>query len=182
MPHKNADVLRIYYRDKQRQYRADAEKNAKRNARRRELAATPEYKEKAREQNRKWREQKTADGLTRSIAWQRARRKAKPADYLLFDAKRRADKKNVPYSISDAERTRIGSVIEAGACEFTGLPFDSLAGTAHPWAPSLDRIEPKFGYVDGNVRVVVWAYNRAKANWPDRVLLTLARAIVDAGR
>lgn len=182
MAYKDAEKRRAYHRNKTREYRADPEKNAKLNAYRRARAAAPGNKEKTKEQNRKWREQKTAGGLTKSVAWQRARRKAKPADYLLFDAKRRADKKNVPYGISDAERARIGDVIEAGACEFTGLPFDSLAGTAHPWAPSLDRIKPELGYVDGNVRVVVWAYNRAKANWSDKVLLTLMRAIVDAER
>jgi hypothetical protein len=182
MAYKDDEKRKAYHRKKAREYRADPDKNNKRNARRRELAAAPERREKQRKQNQKWREQKTSDGLTKSIAWQRARRKAKPIDYLLFDAKRRADKKRLPYDISDAERTRLESIITSGLCEFTHLPFSTLNGTAGPWAPSIDRVKPELGYVDNNIRIVVWAFNRAKADWPDGVLLTLARAIIDANR
>jgi hypothetical protein len=182
MAHKDIEKRRAYGRAKAREYRADPQKNAKLNAYRRNRAAKPENKEKTKEYNRKWREQQTPDGLTKSVAWQRARRKAKPADYLLFDAKRRADKKNVPYDISNAERTRIENIINTGKCEVTGLPFAGLEGTANPWSPSLDRAVPDLGYVDGNIRVVVWSLNMAKAGWGDDVLLTLARAIVDANR
>jgi hypothetical protein len=49
----------------------------------------------------------------------------------------------------------------------------------HPFAPSIDRIIPKKGYVKGNVQVVCWAYNAAKNQWGEDVLLTLAHAIVD---
>lgn len=177
---KDIEKRRKYFREKAREYRKDPDKNAKLNAYRRARAATPENKKKIKEQNKKWREQQTENGLTNSIEWQRARRKERPADYLLFDAKRRAEKKNVPYSIDNVERTRIENVISAGFCEVTGLPFANLEGTANPWSPSIDRIVPELGYINGNVRVVVWALNMAKSGWGDDVLLKLARAIVDA--
>lgn len=180
MTYKNLEKRRAYARKKANEYRANPTRNAELNAYRRSRAALPENKKKIKEQNRKWREQRTADGTTRSIAWQRARRKAKPADYLLFDAKRRADKKKVPYDISNAERARIEKIITTGFCEVTGLPFSKLDGTANPWAPSLDRRDSSRGYTTDNVQVVCAAYNYAKSEWSAGVLLTLARAIVDA--
>ena len=182
MAYKDIEKRRTYYRNKAREYRADPKRNAELNTYRRARAAMPSNKEKIRKQNRKWREQQTPDGLTKSVKWQRERRKEKPADCLILDAKRRANKKKVPYAISEKEHDRIAAVIAAGKCEVTGLPFANLEGTANPWSPSLDRIRPALGYVDGNIRVVVWALNMAKSGWGDDVLLRLAHAIVDANR
>ena len=179
MAFKDPERRREYHRNKQREYRANPERKAEINAWRRTRAAQPENRAKVREANKKWRDEKTEHGLTKSIEWQRERRKRKPADYLLFDAKRRATKKGVPYGVSKAEHARIARVITNGVCELSGLPFASLEGTANPWSPSIDRIKPELGYVDGNVRVVVWALNMAMAGWGFDVLLRLARAIVD---
>ena len=33
-------------------------------------------------------------------------------------------------------------------------------------SPSLDRIDPRFGYIPGNVRIVCNSYNMAKGNCP----------------
>lgn len=179
MAYKDIEKRRAYHKEKQRQRRANPEKNATTNSQRRKRAADPIQKEKIKLGNQKWRDQKTASGLTKSVEWQRERRKARPADYLLFDAKRRAARKKVPYEISAAEQERIAKVIRSGHCEVTGLPFASLNGKGNPWAPSLDRCKPELGYVDGNIRVVVWALNMAKGPWGDEVLLKLAHAIVD---
>lgn len=74
--------------------------------------------------------------------------------------------------------------IAAGICEVTGLAFDMKPGPnkhhANPWAPSLDRRDSSKGYTPDNVQVVVAAYNYAKSEWSETVLLRLARAIVDA--
>jgi hypothetical protein len=69
-------------------------------------------------------------------------------------------------------------------CAATGIPFDFERPpdglSRHPWAPSIDRIDSSKGYVPGNVHFVCWAYNVAKHEFSVGVLLTLARAIVDA--
>ena len=77
----------------------------------------------------------------------------------------------------------IATRIAGGRCEVTGLPFD-LKPSLHkhrsnPWAPSLDRRDSSKGYTPDNVQVVVAAYNYAKSEWSEAVLLRLARAIVD---
>ncbi len=175
MAFKSLEKRREYYRNKQREYRADTEKNAKVNARRRELAMLPENREKVQKYNKQWRESLTDNGLTRSVEWQRERRKQRPADYLLFDAKRRAEKKKVTYEISDVERQRVEEVIASGLCEMSRLPFMFLTGTRNPYSPSIDRIKPELGYVDGNIRVILWALNMAMGEWGFETI----RAIVD---
>jgi hypothetical protein len=58
-------------------------------------------------------------------------------------------------------------------CALTGVPFHVEtvvgygSGNAHPMIPSLDRIDPKEGYIEGNVRWVLWILNRAKGPWTD---------------
>lgn len=69
-------------------------------------------------------------------------------------------------------------------CELTGLRFDvdnfktPGAGGTH-YAPSPDRIDPKKGYVEGNVRWVLWAVNRAKGEMPDERFIEIFRALID---
>lgn len=66
-------------------------------------------------------------------------------------------------------------------CSMTGLPLTwERSGTskARPWAPSIDRIDCSVGYVPGNVRIVCWAFNQARSDYSDEVVLTLARALV----
>lgn len=94
------------------------------------------------------------------------------------NAKRRAEDKGIVF---DLDRIDIANRVTAGRCEVTRLPFDLTAGTGlNPWAPSLDRKNSAGGYTSENVQVVCTAYNLAKGPWGDEVLLTLARAIVDA--
>jgi len=69
--------------------------------------------------------------------------------------------------------------LEAGTCQRTGLPFDlrpPVASKRHPFSPSLDRIDGREGYVTGNVRVVVSAFNVARNEWGDEVFEAVARA------
>ena len=59
------------------------------------------------------------------------------------------------------------------------------AADDRPYSPGLEGVlagETALGYVDGNIRVVVWALNMAKSGWGDDVLLRLAHAIVDVNR
>lgn len=50
----------------------------------------------------------------------------------------------------------------------------------NPCAPSLDRIDQSKGYVPGNVRPVCWAFNCARQDWPDEVVLAWASSFVQA--
>ena len=56
----------------------------------------------------------------------------------------------------------------------TGIRFYAefdVTGRFHPYAPSLDRIDPKRGYTPDNVRLVVFAINTMLLDWgADRCL------------
>jgi hypothetical protein len=53
-------------------------------------------------------------------------------------------------------------------CEVTGIAFFDPAGDGHkihPFAPSIDRIDPEMGYTKGNCRVVCCAVNVGLNSW-----------------
>lgn len=102
------------------------------------------------------------------------------AGLLIFFAAKRASDAGREFNLT---KENVAQRIEKGYCEVTGLPFDMDPGPrkhhSNPWAPSLDRKDSSKGYTPDNVQVVVAAYNYAKSEWSEEVLLRLARAIVD---
>jgi hypothetical protein len=104
------------------------------------------------------------------------------ASKLLGAAKVRAKKRGLEFDLTHGW---LKAVLEEGACQVTGLPFDfttnvgrSMGVRVAPFAPSLDRVDSSKGYVFDNVRVVVACYNLAKNEWPHEVFDRLARAYV----
>jgi len=68
-------------------------------------------------------------------------------------------------------------------CSEWGIKLDwSMNGVSQHNSPSLDRIDPKFGYIPGNVRIVCQSYNMAKGNCPpdewDIIEKTIGRNIL----
>lgn len=104
--------------------------------------------------------------------------KEKRAMVLIAAAKGRSRKKGIPFDLSLVERSRLQQVIDLGECELTGLPFKMDNPDAQfCWdSPSLDRIKPERGYVDGNIRVVLYGINAAMGPWGEEVLETMVRA------
>ncbi len=97
---------------------------------------------------------------------------------LLNYARDRARRLQLPF---DLDREFLRQKLEAGVCELSGLPIERVAPgnhRTHPFAPSLDRKEPTMGYEKSNVRLVCFAVNRARSDWGDEVLLTIANGIV----
>lgn len=71
--------------------------------------------------------------------------------------------------------------VERGTCEVTGISFDlkSPINTQYnPFAPSLDRINPKLPYTDENVRVVIWQFNLMKGEISDAQLYLIANLVI----
>lgn len=68
-----------------------------------------------------------------------------------------------------------------GCCEITGIPFQ-MNGKAGPWpfSPSLDKIDPKKGYVQSNSRFILWGCNAIKGVGTDADMFKIAKAIVDS--
>lgn len=81
----------------------------------------------------------------------------------------------------DLDREWLAAKLAVGTCELTGVGLERLSPgqhRTHPYAPSLDRIEPALGYTKPNVRLVCFAVNRARSDWGDEVLLRIAQALV----
>ncbi len=136
----------------------------------------------ARKRNVASRRQSTIPGAAYNRETTRAYRQTPlgRAGVLVFFAEKRARDVGRDFNLT---RENIAQRIAIGVCEATGISFDMAPGSdkhhANPWSPSLDRRDSSKGYTVDNVQVVVSAYNYAKSEWSEDVLLTLARAIID---
>lgn len=101
------------------------------------------------------------------------------ATSLLRYARRRATQLQLPIEL---DREWVLERLQAGVCEFTGIQFQRGPRgdhAAHPYAPSIDRIKPEIGYLRGNSRLVVFAFNRFRCDgFGDDVMIDIAAAIL----
>jgi hypothetical protein len=66
-------------------------------------------------------------------------------------------------------------------CSLSGIDFTKRIrpdGQPDPWSASIDRIEPRQGYILGNTRIVCLAANLAMNRWGFDTLLRLANGVV----
>lgn len=118
-------------------------------------------------------EQNKANQIVRN----HATRAATPWLSLLFGAMARARKKKVPFELTqDWAASRW-----TGRCEMTGIAFRFKGTGPGPkvFSPSIDRIEPKLGYVPSNCRFILWAINAMKGEATDAEVFEIAEAIVE---
>lgn len=87
----------------------------------------------------------------------RGRRYQKPTYPLVERARSRALKANLPFNL------RRQSIVIPLSCPVLGIPL-KLGSTRSANSPSLDRIVPSLGYVEGNVRVISDRANRLKSD------------------
>ncbi len=82
--------------------------------------------------------------------------------------------RNLPFTLTDEwARARW-----TGKCELTGIPFVVEGKHGKFFSPSLDRIDPKLGYVDGNCRFILFAVNTLKGVGTDEDMMLVARGLV----
>lgn len=88
--------------------------------------------------------------------------RSKSPAYSMFDnAKERAKKKGFEFNI-DIEFLEKKWMSCGGFCELSGLKFEFIVTkTPSPYRPSLDRIDSLKGYTKDNVRIILFALNRA---------------------
>lgn len=97
---------------------------------------------------------------------------------LVTSAKARSKAAGIDFSITVEW---VEAKIAAGVCEVTGMPLELARHkeyTRHPFAPSLDRENPKLGYTKDNVRIVACIYNLAKGEFSPEHVEVLARAVL----
>lgn len=84
----------------------------------------------------------------------------------------RSRRKQVPFalSLSDIEKAMED---QDWRCSVSGVPFFQVRRAELAFQPSLDRIDPKQGYVAGNVRIVAYIVNVAMNRWGEDPLWRL---------
>lgn len=82
-------------------------------------------------------------------------------------AKKRAKERNLSFEISIEFLVELMNRQEF-KCELTEIPFD-MSGKVrrNPFGPSIDRKDPGQGYIESNVRWILFALNTALGNWGD---------------
>jgi hypothetical protein len=68
-----------------------------------------------------------------------------------------------------------------GRCELTGVPFSDhrpLGCKRAPFAPSVDRIDPRRGYLMENCRLVCFAVNVALNQWGEETMRRFALGLI----
>lgn len=97
------------------------------------------------------------------------------------NAKRRAGLKTSEVSITIEW---IEEKLKKGVCEYTGLLFDLNASSefsSNPYAPSLDKINPKIkDYTPENTRVVLTCVNKALNEYGEDTILPILKSMVSA--
>lgn len=91
--------------------------------------------------------------------------RANPSKYLWKSAKNRAKKKHVLFEISVEDVTKV--LPKNCRCPILGIPIKIQHGKCSPNSMSLDRINPKLGYVIGNIAVISHLANTLKSNQTD---------------
>src|SRR5690606_2185566 len=76
---------------------------------------------------------------------------------LITNARWRAKKYGLKFTLSKHDLEPVPLV-----CPVLGIPLE--AGGHADTSPSLDRIDPTLGYVQGNVAVISWRANRLKSD------------------
>lgn len=93
---------------------------------------------------------------------------------LLQLAKDRAKRKNIEFSITEAD------LVSVTHCPLLGIEisFDNRGSGGKPNSPSIDRINPSKGYVPGNVWVISAKANRIKSDaTPDELVLLVTNML-----
>jgi hypothetical protein len=127
-------------------------------------------------QQRESQQQKMQDPLYRqqySEKWRNYTRNNYEAR-LLASVKSKCKRFNIPF---DLELT---DIIIPSHCPKTGveLKVHTERGKFYD-TPSLDRINPKGGYLKGNIQVVSLWYNIAKLNWDEDIFVDMCKKVVE---
>lgn len=98
------------------------------------------------------------------------------ATVLKNKALQRSKTKNLEF---DLTKDFVLEKLKRGVCEATGMPLNLNGGTRKPLTPSLDRINPNFGYTQDNVQLVSCIYNFAKSTFTHEDVVEMARALME---
>ncbi len=101
------------------------------------------------------------------------RRRRRPEAYLLNVARQRSRVRGTEFSITVADLKM------PELCPLLGVKLDSYSDNIDVH-PSIDRINPKLGYVPGNVWIISHRANRIKSNATADEILRIGHALKEA--
>ncbi len=90
------------------------------------------------------------------------RASADPLRVMLNDARSRAERAGVPFTIT-IDDLRAAYPVDS-RCPALGIPLVRGVGFPTDSSPSLDRIRPELGYVPGNIAIISKLANSVKQN------------------
>lgn len=99
------------------------------------------------------------------------------AKKLVKAASLRARKKKLLFNLQWQD---VEQILKQGKCQLTGLPFcfeQTVEFKSHPFAPSLDRINSKEGYLKDNTRVILHSLNAALNEYGQDHLIKIVEAM-----
>ena len=99
-------------------------------------------------------------------------KKNHPGIQMLLSARHRAKKNGLPFDLS------LDDIIVPTHCPVLGIPLFSVKGQSRPPvpnAPTLDRVIPSLGYVNGNVQVISFRANTLKRDGTLEEIEAIAR-------
>jgi hypothetical protein len=159
--------------ERQRRWRRD--NRAKAEATRQANASRPETKQRRRDRYRETHPEPQREIRSRAEI-QREWRAANYARVLFHRCKSSATRRSLPF---DLTIEYVAELLRPMRCAVTGveLVIDD-AGARNGLQPSVDQIRPGEGYLQSNVRIVSWIFNRAKGTGTDREVLAMALALI----
>lgn len=92
---------------------------------------------------------------------------------LLREAQRRAERRGIPFVLT----WQYVESIWPDACPYLGVPLQHGVGKMCSASPTLDRVEPVKGYVEGNVEVISWLANVMKNSATKAQLVSFAQEV-----
>lgn len=139
--------------------------------------ARPEIRERQRLQDAERRSDPAVREAYRVYSLEYARTRVTNEHRLLGSAKSRARKLNVPFSLE------LSDIVIPERCPLLDVPIVRGKGKLHAQSPSLDRIDPRLGYVPGNVWVVSYRANAIKQDaTPDELAALTRRLLARLGK
>jgi len=135
-----------------------------------------EYEKKWRSNSKEARHEARMKRKDKAAVYSREYRAKNRAKYLVAECRRRCQKHGWEFDL-DQHLGELQTRIQEGYCELTGIPLNLEAIRGRPFnTPSLDRIDPKKGYLYENIRIVAFAVNAMLGDWGEEVALEIARA------
>lgn len=103
-------------------------------------------------------EERAQNKISYRARWMQQWRRNDPRGPMLVSAKARAKAKQLPFRLQK-QHIPIPAV-----CPVLGIPIQVNDGRHSDNSPTLDRINPRHGYVPWNVRVISYRANNLKSN------------------